>query len=128
MALDEDQVCAYFSGCNSGDKKDMIHRIGFLLCKIKDKITEIIALLTAGVLPAEERVVTSSIISVTGSIPAGAQSLLLEFSDDFTGTVAGAAVDGSVTATRSISAKSSDTLGAVAVVVTTGTITVTRVD
>src|SRR6478736_2330477 len=100
--LDEDQVCTYFTECSNKDKKDMIQRIGFLLCRIKDKITEIITLLTGAVLPAEERAVTSSVISATGNIPAGAQSVLLEFSDDFTGTVAGATIP-STLASRSIS-------------------------
>lgn len=71
--------------------------------------------------------VTGTEITASGNIAAGAHSHVIVFSSDFTGTIAGLAYDGANDASITLAAPFKDTLPAIAVVVTTGSLRVTSV-
>lgn len=125
--MTEDQACTSFNDQECELPSSVLKKMGVILCGIKDRLTIIVSN-TANIIAGEQRIATGSTISLSGDIPAGAQSLDIRFSEDFTGSICGVPYDGSKDYSKSFSAKWMDNLGAIPVVVTTGSIYVTRVD
>lgn len=83
--------------------------------------TEITSLNVA--LPTVARTPASAVVSSSGSVAAGKQSVQFIPSSDFTGTLLGAAWPGT-NATLGFSVVAPETIGAIAYTVTTGSITI----
>lgn len=76
---------------------------------------------------SSQRTVTSSSVTTSGTVTAGAYSITFIFSSDFTGSVDAVAYDGANDSSVTVQAPASDTLEAVAYVVTTGTLRIIKV-
>lgn len=73
---------------------------------------------------SEERVIAIDAHSSGFTVPAGKQSIALIFSEDFVGTVDGTPFDGANDSTIGLTAPRGDTLGALIVAVTEGSVRV----
>lgn len=68
----------------------------------------------------------TSVVNTSGSVTAGAYSVLMELSTDYTGNIDGVAYSGSDVQSKEFTADSGRTLPAITYTVTTGTIKITR--
>lgn len=101
--------------------------IPFLLNAIRCGIDALLLAITGGIPAAVERVASAAVVTSSGSVAAGAQSVGFLLSADFTGTIAGASTPGTnYTVVGPFVAKGADTLGAIAYVVTTGSLTILK--
>lgn len=101
--------------------------VPFLLNAIRCGIDALITAFSDGIPASVERVASATVVAVSGSVDAGAQSVGFLLSADFTGTIAGAAVTGaSYTVFGPFAAKGADTLGAIAYTRSAGSLTILK--